>query len=152
MRSPGILWSLMIGLMVVLLVFFLDMVWSKIVDIPNNMNDVVIKSANNYVISKSLMENGEFSIIKSFKATSSLTASECLNRLSFEAKVLSYVGFHENIVSCHGISIIDSNPSLILSYESNLTLHDYLKQNQVLTTEFLIRVLSMACFTYIVKV
>lgn len=53
----------------------------------------VIESTNNYVISKSLMENGEFSIFKSFKASSSLTASERLNRLSFEAKILTYIGF-----------------------------------------------------------
>lgn len=38
--------------------------------------------------------------------------------------------------------MINSNPSLVLSYGSNMTLHDYLKQNQVLTTEFITRVLS----------
>ena len=78
------------------------------------------------------MGNFEFSIIKSFKTSSSLTASERLNRLSFEAKILTYIGFHDNVVSCYGISMINSNPSLVLSYESNMTLHDYLKQNQVL--------------------
>ena len=30
MRSPGVLWSLMIGLMMVLLVYFLDMVWFQV--------------------------------------------------------------------------------------------------------------------------
>ena len=39
------------------------------------------------------MENGEFSVFKSFKASSSLAASERLNRLSFEAKILTYIGF-----------------------------------------------------------
>ena len=88
------------------------------------------------------MGNVEFSIIKSFKTSSSLTVSERLNRLSFEAKILTYIGFHDNVVSCYGISMINSNPSLVLSYESNMTLHDYLKQNQVPTTECIIRVLS----------
>ena len=76
------------------------------------------------------MGNFEFSIIKSFKTSSSLTVSERLNRLSFEAKILTYIGFHDNVVSCYVISMINSNPSLVLSYESNMTLHDYLKQNQ----------------------
>ena len=30
MRSPGVLWSLMIGLMMVLLVYSLDMVWFQV--------------------------------------------------------------------------------------------------------------------------
>ena len=30
MRSPGVLWSLMIGLMVVLLAYFLGMVWFQV--------------------------------------------------------------------------------------------------------------------------
>ena len=116
----------------------------KVVDFPNDAVLQIMAVTSRFQIIRTTLKNGEFAALKQFKTRARLTEAKCLTHLSYEAKILSLVGYHNNVVYCHGIALVDSAAAIVLSYESDATLDKYLKRNPSIKIDFIQRILSGA--------
>uniref|UniRef100_A0A7M5WLP5 Protein kinase domain-containing protein n=2 Tax=Clytia hemisphaerica TaxID=252671 RepID=A0A7M5WLP5_9CNID len=87
----------------------------------------IICNTNSHSISKETFKNGEIYVFKRCRKTPSYSEKRSFTHLAREMKILSLVGRHPNIVYGSGMTWYKSNPCLVLSYESDLTLRNFHK-------------------------
>ena len=67
-------------------------------------------------------KNGEICVLKSINKSSTSSEKKRLTLLAREMKILSLVGTHPNVVQAHGLAWFQGNPSLVMSFESDINL------------------------------
>lgn len=71
---------------------------------------------------KVFLKNGEICILKQLLKSNKYSKTKCLTLIAREMKILSLVGPHSNIVNIHGVTWFKNEPSLVMSFESDITL------------------------------
>ena len=67
-------------------------------------------------------KDGEICVLKSINKSSTSSEMKRLTLIAREMKILSLVGRHPNVVQAHDVTWFQGNPSLVMSFESDINL------------------------------
>ena len=108
---------------------------------PKKLDEMI--ENDSFKTSRFIMKNGEIIVAKQLKDSTS--HEDQLTRLGYEAKILSFVGYHSNIVELLGMSLAEAKPTLVFRNISDKNLLGVFQRNQFFETAFIEQILSELC-------
>ena len=93
---------------------------------PKNLDELNENDA--FKASRFIMKNGEIIVVKQLKDSTS--REDQLTRLGYEAKILSFVGYHSNIVEILGMSLAEAKPMSVFRNVSDKNLLGVFQRNR----------------------